>query len=265
MYNKFKLSQKYLRYYFTASNGKGHGIHSPFVFDFITNVLNDKNRYPAYAVVEDLRQSLLKNSTELTVNDFGAGSAVDKTNRRSISSIAKNAAKPEKYGQLLYRMIQYYQPATVLELGTSLGITTSYISLANPGAEVITMEGAPAIATTALENFRLLKLENIKIIGGNFDTMLPQFINNQAFVDFVFIDGNHRMQPTLSYFNTVLAKTNQFSIIVFDDIHWSQEMEEAWFTIKNHVSVKCSIDLFFMGIVFFRNDFKEQQHFTIRF
>lgn len=240
-------------------------MHSPFVFDFITKVLNDRKHYLSYDVVEELRRKLLNNDSKITVNDFGAGSGVDRSNKRTISSIAKSAAKPAKYGQLLYRMVQYYNPQMILEVGTSLGITTSYISLAKPESQAITMEGAPAIAAIASQNFRDLKLQNIEIVEGNFDVTLPELITKKTTIDFAFLDGNHRMQPTVNYFNQVLTKTNQFSIIVLDDIHWSSEMEQAWSVIKNHSSVKYSIDLFFIGILFFREDFKKQQHFTIRF
>src|SRR6187200_1688659 len=130
MYSRPQLLLKYLQYYFTASNGKGHGMHSPFVFEFITKILNDKNDYSEYEKVELLRRQLLNDNVILEVEDFGAGSVVDKKNKRSISSIAKNAAKPKKFGQLLFRMAKHYQPANILELGTSLGITTSYLSLA---------------------------------------------------------------------------------------------------------------------------------------
>src|SRR6187401_2976362 len=111
MYSSFQLALKYLNYYFTASNGKGHGMHSPFVFEFITKILNDKTVYPAYEKVEALRNKLLKDSTVLEVEDFGAGSVIDKKNKRSVSSIPQNAAKPKKFGQLLFRMVKHYQPA----------------------------------------------------------------------------------------------------------------------------------------------------------
>ena len=167
MYSSFQLAAKYLHYYFTASNSKGHGMHSPFVFEFITKVLNDKKEYPAYQQVENLRHRLLKDKSILTIEDFGAGSTIDKTNQRTIASIAKNAAKPAKYGQLLYTMVKYYQPQAILELGTSLGITTSYLSLAKPDARLITMEGAAAIAETARQNFKTLQLQNIFVKEGN--------------------------------------------------------------------------------------------------
>jgi len=264
MYSPLQLATKYFKYWITASNGKGHGMHSPFVFEFITKILNDKTVYPAYEKVEALRNKLLKDSTVLEVEDFGAGSVIDKKNKRSVSSIAQNAAKPKKFGQLLFRMVKHYQPATILELGTSLGITTSYLSLAKPDRKLITMEGSKAITDVAKQNFKSIEL-NVELIEGNFDHILASVVRGLSSVDFSFIDGNHRQEPTERYFKEILAKTNNDSVLVFDDIHWSREMEAAWETIKNDSAVTCSIDLFFIGIVFFRKEFKEKQHFTVRF
>lgn len=265
MYSKSQLLFKYLKYYFTASNGKGHGTHSPFIFEFITKILDDKTVYPGYSKVERLRDQLLKDKTILNVEDFGAGSSVSKTNQRIVSSIAKNAAKPKKLGQLLFRMIKFYQPSTILELGTSLGITASYLSLAKPNAKLITMEGSKEIAAVARNHFRNLEIRNAEIIEGNFDDTLSSIISQLSSVDFAFIDGNHRQEPTARYFKQLLTKINNDSILVFDDIHWSKEMEAAWETIKKHESVRCTIDLFFIGIVLFKKEFREKQEFVIRF
>ncbi len=265
MYNHFQLGFKYLSYYLSASNGKGHGMHSPFIFHFITKVLNEKKHYKEFETVEALRKEMLEDETVLNIRDFGAGSSITKTNQRTISSIAKNAAKPKKFGQLLFRMVKAYQPETILELGTSLGITTSYLSLAKPDARLITMEGANEVAGIASKNFKESGLGNITIEQGNFDNTLPVVIHGLSSVDFAFLDGNHRQQPTENYFYQLLSKINNHSILVFDDIHWSKEMAAAWDTIKSHPSVRCTIDLFFIGIVFFRPEFHEKQHFTIRF
>jgi len=265
MYSPLQLAVKYSKHWLSASNGKGHGMHSPFVFDFITKVLNDKTVYTEYEKVEALRDQLLNDNTILEVEDFGAGSSIDKKNKRNISSIAKNAAKPKKFGQLLFRIIKYYQPSTILELGTSFGITTSYLSLAKPDARLITMEGSKKIADVAKSNFTNLQIGNIETIEGNFDDTLSSVVHSLSTIDFAFIDGNHRQEPTERYFKELLSKTNNNSILVFDDIHWSNEMEAAWETIKSNAAVTCSIDLFFIGIVFFREEFKEKQHFAIRF
>src|SRR4029079_7329720 len=156
MYSSSQLALKYLNYYLVAASGKGHGIHSPFVFDFVTKVLNDRTEYEGYNNVESLRKKLLKDQTILAIEDHGAGST---PGERSVSSIAKHAVKSKKYGQLLYRMVKYYQPDSIIELGTSLGVTTSCLSLALPGGNVFTLEGASEIANLARKNFETLSLE----------------------------------------------------------------------------------------------------------
>jgi predicted O-methyltransferase YrrM len=266
MYSSFQLGLKYLNYYFTAANGKGHGIHSPFVFELIVNVLNDKTKYTAYKEVELQRSLLLGNEKIITVEDFGAGSTKGLTKQRVVQQIAATSLKPKKYAQLLYRLVNYFQPVQILELGTSLGITTAYLAKAKPTATVTTMEGSVAIAEIAKQQFHELQLSNINIVTGNFDKTLQQVIDKteQSF-NFVFIDGNHRKEPTLRYFEQLLVKTDHDTVFVFDDIHWSKEMEEAWEEIKQHSSVTLTIDLFFIGLVFLRKEQKEKEHFVIRF
>ena len=265
MYSPFQLAFKYFHYIFTASNGRGHGIHSPFIFQFITRVLNDKKHDEAYEKAETLRHRMMKDKTVLPVLDFGAGSLFGNGAGRTICSIAANSAKSKKYGQLLYRMVKFYKPGNILELGTSLGITTAYLAMANPNAKVITLEGANAVASVAKQNLESLKITNVELIEGNFDDTLAAVVSGLSSVDFAFIDGNHKQEPTVRYFLQLLSRINNNSILVFDDIHWSREMEAAWEVIRKHPSVRCSVDLFFMGIVFFQDVFQEKQHFKIRF
>ena len=265
MYSKFQLAKKYIHYYITAENGHGHGIHSPFVFDFVKNILNDKKNYPSYLLIENLRKQLLIDKKIINVEDFGAGSIVSKTKQRSVSDIAHYAAKPKKYAQLIYRIVHYYQPKNCIELGTSLGISTAYIASANLNNNVFTLEGSPEIAKIAADNFSKLHLKNITLITGNFDKTLSQTLTTSGKIDFVFIDGNHREEPTLRYFSELLIHAKDSSIFIFDDIHWSEEMESAWKKIKQHPQVLLTIDLFFIGIVFFKSDFKQKQDFIIRY
>jgi predicted O-methyltransferase YrrM len=265
MYSSFQLAKKYLHYYVTALNGKGHGMHSPFVFDFILHVLNNKNGYEPPAEIETLRKQLLTDNSVVTIEDLGAGSRVQSARQRTVGSLARNALKPKKYSQLLYRLVKQYQPQTIIELGTSLGITTAYLSKANPSASIITIEGSEAVANIAQKNFQQLHCPNIKSVVGNFDDILPTVNSQLPTLDMAYIDGNHRLEPTLSYFHQFLPKMHNDSILIFDDIHWSKEMEEAWHKIKTHPSVKCTVDIFFLGFVFFREEFKVKQDFVIRF
>lgn len=264
MYSRFQLAKKMLHYYIHASNGKGHGIHSPFVFDFIQKVLNDNTQYKDYKNIEAQRKKLRQDDSFIEIEDFGAGSVVMKTNKRQISRIALTSLKPKKYGQLLYRIVKYYHPENIIELGTSLGITTAYLAAASD-KKVYTLEGAPAIAKKAGENFVALNIKNIDLVLGEFENSLPDILSKINYPAFVFIDGNHRKQPTLNYFYQLLKRSTELSIMVFDDIHWSLEMEAAWEQIKADPAVTLTIDLFFIGIVLFRKDFKVKQHFLIRF
>ena len=265
MYTRLQLAKKYLHYYFTAANARGHGVHSPFVFSFIKNVLRDTTRYPEYAAIEARRRGLLENKTVIEVEDFGAGSGSLKSKRRVVRDIARSSLKPAKFAQLLYRITRHYQPEAIIELGTSLGITTSYLALGNKQAKVYTCEGAASIASIAKQGFDELQIKNIELLQGDFAKTLPALLNNLNQVDLVFVDGNHRKQPTIDYFHQLLEMSHDKTMLIFDDIHWSEEMEAAWAEIQQHPSVTLSIDLFFIGLVCIDSGFKVKQHFTIRF
>jgi len=282
MYSPVQLARKYLHYYFTAANGKGHGIHSPFVFDFVTSVLNDRGPYPAWAAIEALRQRLRGDDRLLEVEDLGAGSVWNGSGSmqdgseagsvgvgsrtRSIANIARRAAKPPRLGQLLFRVARRYRPGVILELGTSLGLSTAYLAAGAPaGATVWTIEGSDAIAKTAADNLRGLELANVEVLTGNFDDLLEPLLDKIGPVDMAFVDGNHRREPTLRYFDSLMRHAGRSAVLIFDDIHWSREMEQAWAAIREDPRVFLTIDLFFIGLVVVRDEFKVRQGFTIRF
>lgn len=240
-------------------------MHSPFVFDFILHVLNNKKGYTPPAHIETLRKSLLKNVTEIEIEDLGAGSRKGTTKKRTVQQIGATAVKPKKWSYFLYRLVAHYRPQTILELGTSLGISTAYMAAANPNAGIYTIEGSGFIQQLAAQNFKGLGYTNIQIFKGAFDEVLPSLLPAITNVDLAYIDGNHRYAPTMAYFEQLLQKKGPDSIFIFDDIHWSAEMEQAWTEIKAHPSVTISIDLFFMGLIFFRPEVKVSQHYSIRF
>lgn len=265
MHSNVQLAFKFIKYYLTASNGKGHGIHSPFVYDFIRKVLNKTNAPDNAFEIETRRNSLESNTSVIEVLDRGAGSRTSELKKRSISSVAKSALKQKKISQLLYRMGVYFNPDNILEMGTCFGITSSYLAMSKPNQTLVTMEGAPAIAKEAQTTFELLQLKNLQIVEGDFATCLPEYLHSIPHIGMVYIDGNHRYVPTMEYFKLLLSKVNEQSILIFDDIYWSSEMEKAWTEIKKQKEVTLTIDLFYIGIVFFRKENKEKQHFTIRY
>lgn len=260
---QWELAKKYLHYYFTAGNR--HDVHSPFVFDLVEKVLRDKKKPATFREIEQLRKSLLRSTETLQVTDLGAGSLTNAGRERKVSDITRHAAKPPKFGQLFYRLIQYFQPEYLLELGTSMGMSTAYMAKAAPSATVHTIEGCPNIAGRAGRNFEALQLHNIKQHVGNFDTVLPALLQELPRLDYVYIDGNHRSAPTLNYFEQCLSKVHDESLFIFDDIHWTPDMETAWHTIQQHPKVTFTVDLFFIGLVFFRPDMKVKQHFILKY
>ncbi|MET0634766.1 MAG: class I SAM-dependent methyltransferase [Chitinophagaceae bacterium] len=264
MYTPFQFIIRYLKFRIRAFNSKGHGMHSPFVYSFITEVLNDRTGYNEYKIVEDLRRRLLKDRSPVRVVELGAGSTTGSGNERRVSSIVRTAAKSPGLAQLLFRITRYYQCRNVLELGTSMGISAAYLKLAGSDVNLVTLEGSPQVASRARENLHSLGLQ-VRIVEGNFDDTLPALLSQPGMIDLVFVDGNHRREPTQRYFTWLLSHMGNDSVIIFDDIHWSPEMEQAWDFIRGHEAVRCSIDLFFVGLVFFRKEFREKLHFEVRF
>ncbi len=254
-----------MRYCRVAANTAGHGIHSPFVYEFVRGVLNDKSLYKEFKPIEDLRRQLLSDETIITITDHGAGSALNNGLRRRISDITRHAAKRPVVAQLIFRIVKYFQPQVIIELGTSLGISAIYLSAAMPAAIITTIEGSEQVASKARENLDHLHAGNVKVIVGTFEETLPAVLQDITNIDCVFVDGNHRKEPTLNYFNILLPHLTDNGFLIFDDIHWSREMESAWEAIKQHPQVTCSIDLFFIGLVFFRKELKVPQHFMIHY
>lgn len=225
---------------------------------------NIEENQSLFAQIEQLRKSLLHNTSSITITDFGAGSRVYKNNQRTIGQIARSAQKPSKFGQLLYRLVKFFQPQVIFDLGTSLGLTTLYQAHGNPQAQVFTFEGCPQTAAYAQKHFEQLQANNITLVIGNLNETLQNQIEQVPQIDFAFFDANHRYEPTIQYFEACLNKATASSLFVFDDIHWSSEMYQAWQYIKAHPKVFITIDLFFVGLVFFRNK-QPKQHFTLKF
>lgn len=252
----------YLRFWLRSGNA--HGLHSPFVFGLYTTVIRHDGEFGPYEAIEARRTHLLASDTKISVTDLGAGSHTGGGQLRRVAAIARTAAKPPHLAQLLFRLVNHFRPATILELGTSLGLTTAYLAAADSRHRVITFEGCPNVANVAKETFAELGLKNVQTVIGNLDnTLTPTLAALPGPVDFVFFDGNHRYEPTLRYFEQCLTRHHDESVFVLDDIHWSAEMEQAWEAIKAHPAVMLTVDLFYVGLVFFRKN-QPKQHFSLR-
>lgn len=261
---KIRIILRYLVYLMRAKTR--HGIHSPFVYEFADKVLNDKKKHPAYLLVEKQRSLLFRNPNLVEIIDFGAGKGRIgySTHLRRVKDIAARAGIPVKYGRLLHRIVLYFKPEVLLEMGTSLGISTMYQAAAAPGSAFYAMEGCASTAEFAVTNLNAIGAREVKMTMGNFDIVLPGLLDQIEVIDYAFIDGNHTKSATLNYFNQLLAHAGNNSVFIVHDIHWSAGMEQAWNEIKKNGRVTVTIDLFFMGLIFFRKELSPQ-HFIIRF
>jgi predicted O-methyltransferase YrrM len=252
------------------------------VFDLVTKCFYDNTKYPEYETLKSYRKSLLENKNTIEVTDFGASSRIFKSNTREISKIAQTAGITRKNTELLFRMSRYFQPKSVLEIVTSLGLATSALSLGNEKAKIITLEGCPNTLATAKNMFQVssfkfpnntvefintefnLFFENFKPDSSLKSELAEQTLNSKPQIfDLVYFDGNHSKKATLAYFEALLPTISNDSVWIFDDIHWSANMEEAWEIIKNHPKVTVTIDTFQWGLVFFRIE-QEKENFVIR-
>jgi hypothetical protein len=255
---------KYLKYRLTARTA--HGIHSPFVYKFIHELIeSDREGYYSFEELNKIREQLLRDETLITITDFGAGSRIFKNNQRRISDIARHGISKSKFSELYFKLINFSNAEYVLELGTSLGLNTLYLSKANPNAKIHTVEGCEELSNFARRLFEKHNADNIILYNDKFETALPRVLDQIPRLDFLYVDGNHRYGPTMEYFTMGLGKKHNDSVFVFDDINWNEDMSRAWEEIKSRPEVTLSIDLFYAGIVFFRKEQKEKEHFVLRF
>lgn len=252
------LIKAYVKFLKTATNQ--HGVHSPFVFSLVTKCLYDSKKKTDYKLLQNYRNQLLKSDEVIEVNDFGAGSRVFKSNKREVKAIAKHAGASYKRMKLLYRVVSYFKPKSILEIGTSLGLATSALAMPKTG-KLTSLEGCPETSEIARKHLLQSHISNADIIIGDFKETLPQVANNNY--DLIYFDGNHSKAATLEYFENLLTTANNDSVWVFDDIYWSSQMTEAWEQIKNHPEVQVTVDCFWLGFVFFRKE-QAKEHFKIR-
>lgn len=252
----------FINYWLNEVNA--HSLQAPFIYNLYTScILKDTNKNK-FKAIDKTRHKLTGSNQWVSPVNWGAPSTVHRNDQKvKVSAIAKKGLTKPKISRLLNRLIEYNNSQQIVELGTSFGLNTLYLAH-NNNAQITTFEGSKDIADIALTNFEFFEKENIKLKVGNIDEELPKFTNSRISIDFAYLDANHRYQPTLEYFNLILKRMNDDSIMVLDDIYWSKEMTKAWNTIKEHPQVTHTIDLFDIGIVFFKPDLVKT-HYTLMF
>lgn len=241
-----------------------YDIHSPFVAGFVQEVLEDNRTYYAFPAMVSHRKALLDDSSQLPITqDYGAGSQVTTATQRGVAELVRTAAISHRTGKLLFRLIRWWQPQSMIELGTSLGLSAMYQSAAAPSVPFHTVEGNPATARFAQRQLQLTGLPHIHLHHQSFSDFLAQWFKQQPRLDYLFLDGDHTLEGTLNYLQQCLPFVHDRSVIVLADIHWSADMERAWQAAQQMQAVTLSIDLFEIGILFFRPEIRQRQHFSL--
>ena len=240
-----------------------YDIHSPMVAAYLQSAVEDRRTFYAFPVIESYRKRILEDSTTLPIYDLGAGSKVNTNPIRTVSDIARSTPVPPRVGRRLFKTVNFFKPKTMIELGTSLGISTMYQSAARPSAALYSLEGNPAVAEYTNRQCQQMGFSSIRIVTGNFDHVLPQLLQKLDCVDYAFIDGNHQYQPTLQYTQWLLSKIHSESVIIIADIYWSDDMKRAWEVLKCLPEVKASIDLYDFGVLLFSPSFRQKQHWIL--
>ena len=271
--NKIRQIVAYIRHCLTAWNTTGEAIHSPYLFRLVRFVLRDENAYYCFRDIERRREWLLTCEDTLDVVDYGsAGSPEGKHVQRRVCDIAKHHLESARVGQLLFRIVNFLheeakRPLQIVELGTSLGITTSYLASADSRDRVVTMEGSEAVLRVAQGVWKMLKLENIEWVQGNIDDTLYIYRNQSSEVggqlDLAYVDANHTYEATMRYAEFLLPQLKEKGILVLDDIHYSEAMERAWTALKADPRVTTSMDLYHVGLLFVDKHYLKR-HYRIR-
>ena len=289
----------WLKHQLTARNTGGHGVHSPYLFEWVRMVMSDKNTYYVWDEIEEIRQEMLKDTRELEFVDYGSGGPLPTShskgrsaNMRRVCDIAKGSLARRKEAQLLARLVGWLgrplltspsrggtgdeasedrKGLTIVELGTSLGVTTAYLAAMDSRNKVVTYEGCPAVAEVARANWEKLGLSNIACVVGEITVDSLQFtvdslqlaVDRLSGIDVAFIDANHTCEATLTYFNALASRVHEKSVVVVDDIHYNEDMEKAWKAICADERVTTTMDLYRMGLVFFDKHYW-RKHYKMR-
>ena len=241
-----------------------HSIHSPFIYELYTQIIKSEYPDPNFERIEKIRHKIIGDEREIVMNDLGAGSKYKNGDKRKIGDIAKQSLSPPKVSKLIYRLIKQNECEEVVELGTSLGINSLYMNSSYEKIRLNTFEGDERLANYAEKVFEMGDSKGIKLIKGDINKTLSNYLAFSRKIDLAYLDANHTHDATMRYFNMLAKKSHDDTIFIIGDIHWSSEMERAWKEIKNSPYITLSIDLFHVGIVFFKPDIA-RQHYILEF
>ena len=197
-----------------------------------------------------LKRRLYTDQCRVPRMDFGAGSRYFHHENHTIAQLAGISGASRWSGRFLKSLARHLRPSVVLELGTSLGLSTLYLAEGcDPECRIHTIEGNVVLANRAKVNFEQADYDNITVHIGTFRTILPTLLDRIPNPNLIVIDGDHRSDSLLAYVERCLPYLSDPGWIVVDDIRWSPDMHCGWRALRQYPGVKKSIDTYHYGIL----------------
>lgn len=211
----YKLSRTGLKILYKIRHHRGHGIHSPFVFNLITKVIEEKTPYHIYDDIELILKGMPLKQNEL-----------NKTNK------------------LLFKLVNYFGSKRVLEIGSGYGINSLCLTAPSKDIKCISIEYSEKKYSLATEIYKKWD-RKISLVS---TTELPEITEKQ---DCIFIDLSNcnNLPPNLNQYLSRLSYNKTF--IIIKGIRTNKRHQMLWKSIKDMESRTVALDLFNIGIVFF--------------
>lgn len=236
---------------------KGYGVHSPFVFNLITKVIEERCSYYSFYDIELIRKQLLFRDNIITYPDRQQKGVV---RSRTVGEIVGREAIKPKHGALLFRLTNYFKSKNILQLGPSMGLSTLYLTSYATGLKCIALENIPEFASIAQIAFDKAARNPVDLRTGSYKELLPQALKDIKQLDFVFFNTLYEQQNNIWLFNECVKQVHNETIFVFEGIKASRKMREFWKEVCSYPEVTVTVDLYSMGIVFFNKKLHKRDY-----
>ncbi len=253
LFEKLKIIGRFLRFWNGAKSIDS--VDSPLVYQLCLDIQSAHDAKTQFKKIEDKRAQLLMDNTLINVQSLGSQSKVNRSEIRSIRQIALSSVSPRNKCELLYGLVKTTKAKTVLELGTSLAISTAYVAAVDRVDYIKSVEDSSKIHSY---NENLAHNSKINMIQSDFQSYIENELNNKAKYDCIVLDGRHDEIATISYVNQLINLLNPNGIIIVDDIYWSNGLMNAWKTLRNDYRYNLKIDLFYYGVLSNQASIKEE-------
>lgn len=227
------LLYRFLRY------RKGFGVHSPFAFSFITKVIDERYGYYAYNDIELIRRQLVHRNCPMLKTDI----------KRS-------------HGELLFRIVNYFKPERLIQIGTSAGIGSLYMTAPSSRLNYLLLDSDDNNAEQTIWSLRKFnpKASSVSVIAGDYLKTLPAALSKMSAVDFLFFNSAKDKEKNMIYLDEAIKYVQSDTVFFIEGIRSNREMRQLWKNICLREDVSVTFDLYNVGVVFFNKKLHKQNY-----